>query len=349
MRRLMYVLTLLVALVVLLSLLPRGDKKAAQHSQPNAVLPAETALLKQPNSTANTHTQGYAKGTDSAEEHFVTGVENLPPSLQGTEVDGGFVLDEDGNLVITHHIRTLFDYFLTAQGEEPLSTILRRLRAYIHHTLEGEAALEAEALLDSYIGYLAAADEMDSTVVPGQRLDLDLLSEQKDRLAALRGEYFSAVANDAFFLEEDTYDRYTIARLKIMNDKQLSSAEKANQLSELRSQQPQALQETLQSINEYQDLRHLTGEWQAAGGDEKELRALRTKMVGEAATKRLEQLDAERAQWQQRVEQWMAEREKILSNQNLSEPDKQARIKTLREERFDGPERLRIQALERLP
>ncbi|MGC8384513.1 hypothetical protein ACP3P8_18065 [Pseudomonas aeruginosa] len=41
------------------------------------------------------------------------------------------MVDASGNLLITRDIRNLFDYFLSAVGEEPLQQSLDRLRAYI--------------------------------------------------------------------------------------------------------------------------------------------------------------------------------------------------------------------------
>ena len=78
---------------------------------------------------------------------FVTGVENLPASLQGTEVDGALEADADGHLKINNAVRRTFDYFLSALGEEPLDTIVVRLRAYIRAQLPATAAAEAEKLL----------------------------------------------------------------------------------------------------------------------------------------------------------------------------------------------------------
>jgi hypothetical protein len=92
-------------------------------------------------------------GAHVAPSSFVTGTEGLPNSLQGTEVDGELEVDANGHLKITNGVRHVFDYFLSAIGEEPLETILARIRAYIRHKLPNMAAGEAEQLLDNYIAY----------------------------------------------------------------------------------------------------------------------------------------------------------------------------------------------------
>lgn len=342
MRRIIYFLVFLAVLLLLVSLLPREANEVNEHA---GFSPAAT--VESPPTNTQEEAALRLPSSHSVAE-FMTGTERLPASLQGTEVDGGFVLDEEGSLVVTHHIRTLFDYFLSAQGEEELATILQRIRTYIQHQLSGEAVAQADALLDNYIGYLAAAEALDSTVMPGQQLDLDLLSEQKDQLAALRGEHFDVVAKEAFFQAEEEYDRYTIARLKIMQNQRLSGDEKATQLAELRSHQPESVLQALDGVGQYQELRELTSAWQNSNGDNKTLRRIREETIGEEATQRLEQLDVQRAQWQERVSRWQAERERVLSNANLSDEDKQERLEELRADHFNENERLRVRVLEGL-
>ncbi|PBD22627.1 lipase chaperone, partial [Pseudomonas aeruginosa] len=77
----------------------------------------------------------------------------LPTSFRGTSVDGSFSVDASGNLLITRDIRNLFDYFLSAVGEEPLQQSLDRLRAYIAAELQEPARGQALALMQQYIDY----------------------------------------------------------------------------------------------------------------------------------------------------------------------------------------------------
>jgi len=81
------------------------------------------------------------------------------------------------------------------------------------------------------------------------------------------------------------------------------------------------------------------------GADPSEVRELRLSLVGPEATGRLEDLDQERQQWQQRMDDFSAEREAILSYQGLAEDDKQAAIEELLENRFNANERLRVSSL----
>ena len=287
-----------------------------------------------------------ASKTAGSDQQFVTGLENLPASLHDTEVDGGFELDANGNLIITNRIRQLFDYFLSAQGEESLPTIVQRLRAYIHNTLSGDAAAEAEQLLESYIGYLDDVAALDSPVTPGQAIDPAQLRMQREQLEAVRAGHFDAITNDAFFAEEEAYDHYTLSRLEVMQDENLSADERARRLAALESQLPPDLQESMRDITRYQDLQTLTQEWQETDGNPANLQQMRENLVGREAAERLAKLDQERAQWQQRVDSWLREREAILANTGISEADKERQIDAARSRLFNEQEQIRVRSLE---
>ena len=344
MRRNHHIVVLPVAFFVLMTALLVWWKMPDEHQQ-NPV--QKTAITKDAE-----HQQSIASTIIAAskiadrDQKFVIGLENLPASLHDTEVDGGFELDADGNLIINHRIRQLFDYFLSAQGEEPLATIVRRLRAYIHHTLSGDAAAEAEQLLESYIGYLDDVAALDSPVTPGQGIDPAQLRAQKEQLAAIRAGRFDAIANEAFFAEEEAYDRYTLARLEVMQNENLSPDERASRLAALESQLPPELQESMRDITRYQDLQTLTQEWKETDGNPANLQQMRENLVGREAAERLAKLDQERAQWQQRVDSWLREREAILSNTGISEADKERQIDAARSRLFNEQEQIRVMSLE---
>ena len=56
--------------------------------------------------------------------------EQLPASLAGTSVPEGWArTDRLGNLIPTPHLRQLFEYFLSALGEESLQQLVARIQA----------------------------------------------------------------------------------------------------------------------------------------------------------------------------------------------------------------------------
>lgn len=297
---------------------------------------------------AATAAAGAAEPAHQAPASFTTGVEGLPASLQGTDVDGELEVDANGHLKITGGIRRLFDYFLSAVGEEPIETILKRIRAYIRHKLPSEAAAEAERLLDSYVGYKKALEAIPEVQASGNRFDVAALRQQKQQVQALRNSYFSPEVITAFFGDEDVYDNYTLARLEVMQNKDLSASQRAQQLAALQSQLPPQMQEQIKTITQAQNLETLTEDWKKRGGSAAELRQIRENLVGPEAADRLETLDKERASWDQRMDSWYSQRAAILNNQSLSEQDKQSQLDQLRNSQFSETERLRVQALERM-
>lgn len=280
---------------------------------------------------------------------FATGLESLPASLAGTEVDGELEFDDRGHLKITNGVRRVFDYFLSTIGEEPLETIVARIRAYIRHKLPPMAAGEAERLLDSYIAYKHGLENLQQAqVMAGDQVDISAVRRQMQQVQALRSQFFTAETVTAFFGDEDAYDRYTLSRLDITQNASLTAEQRARQLAALEQELPENLRESLKVINQYQNLEGLTQDWQKRGGSAAELRQIRESVVGPEAADRLETLDQDRASWNQRMTAWHAERDAILANKSLSEQDRQQQLDTLRNSRFSETERLRVESLERM-
>jgi lipase chaperone LimK len=279
---------------------------------------------------------------------YTTGTEGLPPSLQGTEVDGELEVDAAGRLKITGGIRRVFDYFLSAVGEEPLESTLKRIRAYIRHKLPAGAAAEADRLLDSYIAYKPALDSIPQVQASPGNVDLAALRRQMQQVQALRTQFFTPEVVTAFFGDEDTYDRYTLERLDVMQDKSLTPEQRAVRLAALEQQLPDAMRESIRVINQVQNLDAMTREWKQKGGSPAELRQIRESLVGPEAADRLEALDQENAQWDQRMASWYAERDAILANRGLSEQDRQRAVEEARRTRFNAQELVRVESLEHI-
>jgi lipase chaperone LimK len=117
----------------------------------------------------------------------------VPHSLTGTEVDGGFATDDGGAFVATLSARRLFDYFLSAEGEEPAEVIRARVAAEAARQLAPAGAAAAVALYDRYCAYRAAGAAMFAT--DAERGD------PRAALTRLRRDYFG---DDAAALFADT-------------------------------------------------------------------------------------------------------------------------------------------------
>ena len=164
----------------------------------------------------------------------------------------------------------------------------------------------------------------------------------------LRSQYLSPEASAAFYGDDDAYDQYSLGRYAVLQDKGLTPPQQAQQLAVLENTLPPSLQESMRTINQYNNLEQLTSDWQRSGGSPAELRQIRENLVGAAAADRLEALDAQRADWNARMNAWFAERAAVLANAGLSEVDRATQVERLREQRFSPEERIRVEALEQI-
>lgn len=278
---------------------------------------------------------------------FITGLENLPPSFRGTDPDGELRADNQGNLIIQHEIRLLFDYFLSGIGEEPQATIAARIRAYIGHQLREPAVTQANQLLDAYLALLDGSLALDKPDTETD-FDTDTIAGHLQQVSELRRTYLPHDVADAFFGEDEAYDRYTLGKLSILKNAQLSTEEKNQQIASLESQLPEDLQRFLQRSQQTVQLHALTVELRNQGGTNEELYQLRSEQVGADAAERLAQLDIDRAQWKNRIDSWLADRENFLRDPQLSRADRPELLAQWRNERFNGAEVKRVEALERI-
>lgn len=266
----------------------------------------------------------------------------LEASQRGTQVDGQLQVDANGNLIVTDQLRHLFDYFLSAVGEISHAQALQRIRQYLQANLRAPALQQAEQLLDSYVEYLQALIELEERfpVVA----DLDGLRAREQAVQRLRASLFDAEAHAAFFAKEELYNGFTLERLAIQHDRQSSAAEKAEQIEALREGLPEELQALLVP-QLHSELRQQTSQLQAQGASAEEIRELRMNMVGPEATARLEALDQQRNQWQQRFQRFSEQRQQILRQSGLAESDRQAEVEQLLHSQFTDSERLRVLSL----
>lgn len=269
----------------------------------------------------------------------------LPPSFRGTQVDGGLSVDRFGNLVVREETRRLFDYFLSALGEERLTASVARLRRHIADALEDPAESQALGLLERYLTYKLELHDLERGLP--RQADLAAVRHRHGQVQALRARLFSVDEHQAFFGFEEAYDGFTLQRLAIVHDDTLSDQQKALAIDGLRNSLPDPVREALVPQLQ-QELRARSQALLSAGGSAGQLRQLRQQLVGAEATTRLEALDQRREAWNSRVTGFERDRARIAATPGLAETDKQDAIERLLDERFDARERLRLEASEAL-
>ncbi|MGK3994154.1 lipase secretion chaperone [Sorangium sp. So ce1024] len=260
-----------------------------------------------------------------------------PPSLRGADVDGAVIVDEHGDLVVGPEILALFDYFLTATGEEPVAVIRARIVAAIRERASGPAADQAIALLDRYLGYREAA----SAELVGPEAD------PAARLAALREvrrAHFGEADAERLFGAEEREGEAAIEQSRILADATLSPDERDARIAEVEAALPDEIREAREATvrplvqqAEEQALR-------AAGASDEELHAHRVATVGAEAAERLAELDRRRAAWQERLDAFAGARAEIEAT--VADPAARREAEeALLAGAFTPEERLRVRAI----
>lgn len=322
----------------------------AQADKPNDA----NATAAQPQPAAHS-TQQHTPQTNTpaqppkATPKFVTGTENLPRSLEGTEVDGEIIINENKQLVVTNGLRRLFDYFLTTQGEEDLATIIARVEAYINSRVPEPARSQAISLFHKYLDYLkATANISEAGGKPASQIDINAVIAQKKQLADLQKQYFTADTIKAFFGIENIYDDYNIKLFQIAENDSLTPDQKEAARQQALEDIPDVQMKTqIKQQQNFSKLMEETKKLKKAGASKEQLRQMRTKLVGAEAAARLEQLDEKRAVWEERVSSYLSQRQQILGSKE-NQTSKDLKVNELRHRMFTENEQKRLAAYEEL-
>lgn len=261
----------------------------------------------------------------------------LPGSLQGTEEDGALREDGDGELVIGPQVIRLFDYYLSAGGEEPDTVIRDRVLAAIRKSLgDRRSAEQAKGLFDRYLGYRRASRALSAS---GE------LDERLSAVRRLRRDHFGALA-DRLFGDDERETAAALERRRVIANGTLSAEDRERQLGEIEGRLPDAIREARAAAAAPLLQREEEDAMRAAGASAEEIHAQRVAKLGEAAAERLADLDARRAAWKERLDAFRAARAAI----ERDEPDegrRRAAITALLERSFAPLERIRVEAADR--
>ncbi len=280
---------------------------------------------------------------------FKTGLENMPRSLQGTDVDGEIIIDENKQLVVTEGLRRLFDYFLSALGEEDEAIIYARVESYIRSHTPEPAASQAMTVFDQYIAYLKAIPAIESRygnlqlqATKNGELDLNTVAQQQQDVAKLRQQHFDKATIVAFFGAADEYDNYSMEMIRIHQNQQLSDSQKQAATQDYISRMPD--NEIKANIAQQANLAELmsrTEQMKQQGASAEELFTMRRELVGAPAATRLAQMDEDDASFAQRFKQYQSQKQHLLS-QSTDKTQAQTQIKQIEQQLFNEAERKRL-------
>lgn len=284
---------------------------------------------------------------------------DLPHSLHGTLMQQALHQDESGALIVTPDLKRVFNYFLSTNQEEPIELIIKRISEYLDVYLDGHGLAQALEIMNGYIQMKQALQafendqgKLHSDLFPtgGNSYSLEqlayletMLQQRKD----LREQYLPPNVAHTLYEREDAYDQFMLEKLKINGNDQLTDAEKRQALDILNAQQNPDWMSARTDASVPDVLREETQRIIEQGGTQEDIQALRVSMVGTEAASRYAQLDQERADWKQRVDTYLTERQHILDQSGVTLSDQNTQIEQLRASSFDSREQIRVRVYER--
>ena len=266
-------------------------------------------------------------------------------SLRDTEVDGGLGVGPDGRFRPSREALALFDYFLSATGEELPAQTRARIEAEIARRLPPEAAPDALAFFAQYLAYRAEAEQLAREVRVAGSADLE---RRLQWVRELRRKHFGAELASTLFGDEERAVEIALERRRVASDASLSESERRAELDALEQELPASVRAAREAATLPARLAEKERALRAAGGGDAELRALREETVGPEAAERLAALDEARAAWTRRIDAYRVERDRVLADPSLDPPTREARLEELRSRGFDARERIRVRTLDEL-
>lgn len=277
---------------------------------------------------------------------------NRPLYLADTDLPAQFTVDASGNLVVDANIKDLLDYFLLTIGDLPFDQIHDLIAGNMIASLQEPARSQALALLDSYFSYIDAYDQWESSFDKSYVMANDPAG-MRDRLTELenlRRQHLGDEAYDAFFADLDqTNAAYLDAQLALQQPG-LAEQERAAIVEQLKAALPQQVRQAQEAAMTQVNLAQHTQTLRESGATDAEIYQARVAMVGEAAAKRLAQVDEENRQWQDKRSQYKSLVQDSVDLDGMAAPERDAYIADLaqRELGLSANEIKRMQALDRI-
>lgn len=268
----------------------------------------------------------------------------LPASLAGTSIDGGLTLDGAGHFVPDRNALRLFDYFLSASGEESEEVLRGRILLHaIGAGLSEQAQSEVAAILDRYMAYRGAAR---ATLATGSAAPSDLGARVAE-MRALQRNLLGADLAKAFYGDDAALADIDMRRLAVLRDQAMTRDERQRALAAIDAQLPPEVRDARNAAAAPAALHQRVEALRAAGGSSEAIAALRRSEYGSSAAERLAALDRSRAQWNQRLGAYRSEEQALrAASGGPDSPSYRQAIEALRQRHFRSEELVRVRALD---
>ena len=277
--------------------------------------------------------------TATAGAAAATAVAQVKPSpAQG--VDNSFfarrrAISADGpaDPLLVHGLRDTLEALLMEAGDasDP-ATLKQRLTALVNQHFPAALATRALALAERYVDYRVA---LGSLRAPQDLTDPRALRDALEARHKVRLQFFDDAEYDALFAREADLDRYTLARLEIERNTQLSPEQRAQALQAADNELSAERRAERSAATQHMTAAAQTAAFNASNADERTRYAARSAQYGPAAAQAMAQLDREEQHWNQRLDQYSQARAQQGEGPGLQQ---------LRQQLFSPEEQQRIDA-----
>ena len=266
------------------------------------------------------------------------GAQVQPSPAQG--VDNSFfarrraiTADGPADPLLVHGLRDTLEALLMEAGDasDP-ATLKQRLAALVNQHFPAALATRALALAERYVDYRVA---LGSLRAPQDLTDPRALRDALEARHKVRLQFFDDAEYDALFAREADLDRYTLARLEIERNTQLSPEQRAQALQAADNELSAERRAERSAATEHMAAAAQTAAFNASNADERTRYAARSAQYGPAAAQAMAQLDREEQHWNQRLDQYSQARAQQGEGPGLQQ---------LRQQLFSPEEQQRIDA-----
>ncbi len=273
-------------------------------------------------------------------------------SQEGTQPDGKLSLQAsaassaDGAPLAYGELRRLFDYYLSALGEQNLPGITQQIQTELDRSLSPHQAQKARRLLDLYLSFKRGLVDLEAQPT----LVGDSIAAIRQRMLAqqdLRSQYFNPEEIEGMFGFEDVMDADAVARLEISQNTKLSATQKQQRLAALDAAMSPTLRTEREASHAVATVEQRAAEMRSQGASDDDIYRMRAKEFDAGAASRLADLDREEAVWKQRIGTYLEARAQVLKSQSQASASERAQaLLQLQQSQFSEEERRRLAAYE---
>lgn len=276
---------------------------------------------------------------------FARSMQDTLPDGDLQSMQGGPKTEASGTLAYGE-LKRLFDYYLSAVGEQSIDAITAQIGSDLDRRLPAPQARKAQRLLALYIAFKRALVELDSKPALAGN-GVQAIRKRMQAMQDVRGRYFSEEEIQGMFGFEDAYDLDAIARLEVSQDPALSAQQKQRELAALDAAMPAVLRAEREASNVVVRIEQQAQDMRSKGASEDDIYRMRAKELDPQAAARLAEVDRDEAVWKSRIARYLDARGKLLkASANATESERQASLMQLQNSHFNADERPRLMAYE---